>query len=363
MPASTIGSSILGGMAFRDKREANQRQQQQQERAQFNALDKERQTALFQDSQAVNTHLKNGQIDLARGVLQNRLGDLERLGGDPTDTNQIITLLNEDRVDEAMSILGSVEQVGIQQGYLNQAQSSATGATKLGTYTPSDYTVDTWSEFTKHGDPSKLVRYKKKINPKMSTKLEGELIKAQDASSNAGKSAREMELLADRFNDLDVGGGLQSTMSEALKDILGSQDEVTRIRKRYNSIRSSQATSNLPPGPASDKDIALALSGFPKENSNAKTIISFLKGQSKLERINEAYHFFKSDYFGKNKSAVGLLKAWKSKLSDKEFTSSIIGSENDNIKKALSEDQKAIEWAKNNPNDPRSQAILNRNKG
>ena len=133
-----------------------------------------------------------------------------------------------------------------------------------------------------------------------------------------------MELLASDFESLNVGGGLSSTVTETFKDILGSQDEVTAARKGFNSLRSSQAISNLPAGPASDKDIALALSGFPKENANASQVLGFLRGQSKLARIDEKYNEFKAEFISSNNSVKGLIPAWKAKLNDSDFLDSVL---------------------------------------
>ena len=83
------------------------------------------------------------------------------------------------------------------------------------------------------------------------------------------------------------------------------------MRRRFNSVRASQATQNLPPGPASDKDILLALSGFPKENASGRQIESFLRGAAKLESIDSAFQAFKSDLISETRSTKGLLKKWK----------------------------------------------------
>jgi hypothetical protein len=139
---------------------------------------------------------------------------------------------------------------------------------------------------------------------KLSSKAEKAIIDSQDAFFKSGESARKMELLADDFN---------------------------RARKRFNAIRSSQATSNLPPGPASDKDIALALSGFPKENANASQVMGFLKGQAKLARIDEKFNEFKAGFISNNNSVRGLIPAWKNQLGQEGFLDSIL-SPKDEIK-------------------------------
>ena len=118
---------------------------------------------------------------------------------------------------------------------------------------------------------------------------------AQTKSFDSGQQAREMELLARDLTQIDIGGGVTSTTSEKFKQVLGSQEAVTDIRRRFRGFRASQAVSNLPPGVASDKDIELALSGFPAENANSQTIQSFLAGQPKVARLVEGFNIVKSE--------------------------------------------------------------------
>tara|TARA_R110000850_G_C9670899_1_gene436745 strand:- start:12 stop:584 length:573 start_codon:yes stop_codon:yes gene_type:complete len=152
--------------------------------------------------------------------------------------------------------------------------------------------------------------------PEMSTAIEKQVVKAQDDYFKYSEQARLMDVLSKDISNIEIGGGLKSTLSEKFKNILGSTEEVTSLRLRFNAIRTSQATSNLPPGAASDKDIAMALSGFPKENANAETIISFLQGQKKLSKVNEKFAEFKADFFAVNNSPSGLIPAWKKYAKD-----------------------------------------------
>lgn len=146
---------------------------------------------------------------------------------------------------------------------------------------------------------------------------------AQTSAFKSGGEARELELLAKDFLSLDVGGGAPSTTSEKFKAVLGSQDAVSDQRRRFRAFRASRAVTNLPPGVASDKDIELALSGFPPENANNEAILSFLRGQAKLARLDEAYNLLKSDLISTQGDTRGLAKKWNEKLKDKDFQASL----------------------------------------
>lgn len=134
---------------------------------------------------------------------------------------------------------------------------------------------------------------------------------AQNQAFEAETTANEFDLLVDDFRGKGFGGGVKASVNEFLKDALGTQDEVSALRRKFRGIRASQATKNLPPGPASDKDIALALSGFPPENAPAEVIASFLTGASKMARIDQAFQSFKAEYISENKNSAGLIKAWR----------------------------------------------------
>lgn len=134
---------------------------------------------------------------------------------------------------------------------------------------------------------------------------------AQNQSFEAEKTANEFDLLVEDFRGKGFGGGVATSITEFLKDALGTPDEVSALRRKFRGIRASQATKNLPPGPASDKDIQLALSGFPPENAPAESIANFLEGAKKLARIDQAFQTFKAEYISENKNSSGLIKAWR----------------------------------------------------
>ena len=302
----------------------------------FNALEDSRKKAFFQDAQSGLRLLQAGNEQGFLNLANNRLEQIQKLGGDPSDVIDILQTYQSGDVDGTVQKLQAVEQGGVALGFLQdplerQIQEAKLAQLKSGNQNKAFKTAEQIEREVKV-EEEKLNLRKGELRqrqveaskPKLSAKAENAIIKAQDQYFESGKSARKMELLADDFNRLNVGGGLSSTISESLKAILGSQDEVTAARKRFNAIRSSQATSNLPPGPASDKDIELALSGFPKENANASQVLGFLRGQAKLARIDEKFHEFKAEYISNSGKAGGLISAWKSKLSEGGFLDDII---------------------------------------
>ena len=119
----------------------------------------------------------------------------------------------------------------------------------------------------------------------------------------ATQASGQMLDLATRLEKQGGGYGAFSTASEWLKGATGNQDAITQMRQEYARIRNNQALKMLPPGPASDKDISIAMQGFPKETADAATMASFLRGMAKLNQYTAATESAKSEWV----NAVGHL--------------------------------------------------------
>ena len=163
-------------------------------------------------------------------------------------------------------------------------------------------------------------KQEERISTKLSAGLEKSLIESQDKTVSAQRASSEFEILANQVDEL--GGGVATTTTETLKRLLGTQDDVTELRRRFNSIRLSEGLRNLPPGPATDKDMAEAFKGVPPENAPGTQIASFLRGAAKMARFDAAYNQFKSDFISNNSTAKGLNREWR-----KSVTSTVLGRE------------------------------------
>jgi len=137
------------------------------------------------------------------------------------------------------------------------------------------------------------------------------LTKYNDAAVTAQNMSGKFEYLASEFERLDPASGVAGTAHNFLKEITGSQDAVSEIRTEYMKLRASQLVKNLPPGAASEKDVQLALSGFPSPDANSKHMASFLRGLSKLQAFDEKFNTFKAEFLSEKGHERGMLKAWK----------------------------------------------------
>jgi hypothetical protein len=131
-----------------------------------------------------------------------------------------------------------------------------------------------------------------------------------DAFENASKAAE----LAARFREKASGlsGGLSAVLMENWKDIIGNQDDVTLLRKQYAQLRNNIGLKSLPPGAASDADVAIAFRPYPDETADPTYVASFLDGLAKQNMIAAEFNKFKASYLSKNRGDAGnLIPAWE----------------------------------------------------
>ena len=95
-----------------------------------------------------------------------------------------------------------------------------------------------------------------------------------------------------------------SSASDFLKKGAGFQGGMTQLRQEYTRLRNTAAIKSLPPGPATDKDIAMALKGFPSENASATDLSSFLRGMAKLQDVDASINNAKTDWLANNRGTL-----------------------------------------------------------
>lgn len=248
----------------------------------------------------------------------------------------------EQRATQTSELQNRLIELKIQQAQNNPNEPD------IGAVNPQDYTPESLEQFRKTGNyadlklrsrpaaderttaEKNLDRYQKLLEekkfdaakafgratgliPEMSASLTKEYIDAgktaQEASANAlrlGDLITDIDAVKDQF-----GGGVGVTWEEQYKTTVGDQDAVSNLRTRYIAVRNSEAMNNLPPGAASDADVALALRGVPPENANAETALSFLRGVQKLEEYVAKYNQAKLKYMDQNRDIVGFETEFK----------------------------------------------------
>jgi len=128
------------------------------------------------------------------------------------------------------------------------------------------------------------------------------------AAATSRQSAGQFNDLAKRLEAEGGGYGVFSSASDYLKRGVGFQGGMTQLRQEYTRLRNTAAIKSLPPGPATDKDIALALRGFPSETASAADLSSFLRGMAKLQDIDASINNAKTDWLTNNNGSLARAK-------------------------------------------------------
>ena len=220
-------------------------------------------------------------------------------GGDPSDTLALMDLPFEQQnfeLQDAINQVASVEQLfddGAEQQKLNLRQQEIDQRSKA-------FQLDQQKEARAAG--------------KLSAGLEKALLTAQDRTVEAQRNSNEFEVLAGDFERIGIEGGAASTFTEFLKGVLGTQDDVSEFKRRFNKVRLSEGLKNLPPGPATDRDVQEAFKGVPKDNASPEQVASFLRGAARLARFEAGFNQFKSDFISDKRTAAGLNKEWRKQV-------------------------------------------------
>ena len=120
----------------------------------------------------------------------------------------------------------------------------------------------------------------------------------QEEAASLEKDGVAARSLAKEFeaNLENIDSGALARLGEKWKTFMGNENKVSELRQQYRAIRNTAALGGLPPGAASDKDIEMAMSGFPTDTANPELIARWLRGVEKMsflasERANAHLQF------------------------------------------------------------------------
>jgi hypothetical protein len=297
------------------------------------ALDDTRKRAMAEDLFEARVLL---DADPARAVkfLEDRMSHIERLGGDPAETQALMQQIASGDIDAAKQGLDEDLVVAQRLGYLPKQEAKPLDGGKVvngqvimpngqggfkaapveGFKQDGGKAVDRQLRAKEIELAERAQQHKE---GKLSAGLEQRLAKVQNKTQDLARQANEAELLAQEYQrySSEIGSGVSSSFTEFLKGVFGTQDDATEFRRRYNQIRISRGLQNLPPGVASDSDVRLAMKGLPKEDASPEQVSSFLNGVAKIARIDAAWNMFQADYISDKKTGSGMLSAWRKKTN------------------------------------------------
>lgn len=151
---------------------------------------------------------------------------------------------------------------------------------------------------------------------KLSDYVTKQIDTASGEAAQADMDSGRYATLAQQLRKAKMYGGLKSSINEYIKELSGGQDDLTSLRKNVLQIVNSEAIKNLPPGPATDKDIELARQPFPSDKASPEYMANWLEAISRLNQKKAEYASFRAEFMSKNgsvrdKDGNSILSVWK----------------------------------------------------
>ena len=169
----------------------------------------------------------------------------------------------------------------------------------------------------------------------------------------------QSEKLAQDTGTPVIGGLLGSVRDFAVSDVAGLGDEITAFRTSLNEIQMQKALALLPKGPASDRDVQLALRASPDlKDYNEEQRLAALRGMKKIMEARRDYLEGKVTWMQvtNDANAIGYELHAEIKGYDKNIQS-LQETYSDAVKQIDDLVQRAIE-AQSNGNDKESQRLF-----
>jgi hypothetical protein len=150
----------------------------------------------------------------------------------------------------------------------------------------------------------------------LSAYAEKQLDMASTDAAEASSAASRYMTLADQIKASAMSGGLKSTWTEYIKEQTGNQDEVTGLRKQAMQIVNSEAIKNLPPGPATDRDIEMVRAPFPTDKASPEYVANWLSAVARLNEKRAEFSEYKANFISENgslrtRSGESLISSWR----------------------------------------------------
>jgi len=158
----------------------------------------------------------------------------------------------------------------------------------------------------------KIEREKLKASTRQMTDADNQRIAdAENAAGTFGNASRSATSQALRFETEKPSGGFRGNAYEGFKNFFGTQDDISALKTAFTEVVNTNIINSLPPGVASDKDIAMAMSGFPNKSWSHTQISQWLRGRAKLTAFAAEKEKLKSKYLNDNNGNLsGFTDMW-----------------------------------------------------
>lgn len=136
--------------------------------------------------------------------------------------------------------------------------------------------------------------------PKLSVNMEKGIETAVNNATASTNSADSMSSLAQQFRQEKPTTGLFGSANNMFAKLTGNETALRDLRIRQNALVNSQVLKFLPPGPATDRDVAIAREGAPSTWDDPEIVAKWLDANARLERRNAQFNEFKSEWMSAN---------------------------------------------------------------
>lgn len=190
-----------------------------------------------------------------------------------------------------------------------------------GKINPHDYSPQSIRRFHQHFVATGEMRHDfLEERQRLSSTEEKAILEAHKEMQTAGSAIGTIGNLSDRFEQAAVNGtyksGLYGSLDKWYKaNVSGKQTDMDALKTEYNGLKNKIVIESLPPGVASDRDIAIAREGWPPDNADPAHIAAFLRGVRKMQVIAYSQAMHKSNYLSSQQSPRGLTQDWQDKSS------------------------------------------------
>lgn len=278
----------------------------------FSGLSKTRQQRYIKTQLNAKVALELGDKEGALNYLDQHIKKVIDDGGDPRNSEYVRNLINSDQTDEALAGFQQMEEGLVQQGLLNEDKSFADKrqATKTAMdqrqlqsakYMDGGTLVtfrDGTQEFKEYDNKmvQAIKRYRRKFKPKLTAGQIGEIIDTQNAAADSRGLASTAQRISNQFAKKDPMAGLPAKGTELWKKIWGTEDEISSLRKDYTKVKNEFLVNGLPPGIASDKDVALINAGYLESTANAGQLSEFMASLARVQQDAAMYNEFRAAF-------------------------------------------------------------------
>ena len=159
-------------------------------------------------------------------------------------------------------------------------------------------------------DYSMLVRYDpySSVEQKTMTDLNSEALKGEEQLWRFQSLAEGVE----RFAAEGAAAGVPGRVEEFFRRTFGKENDLSALRTQFNNTINNAVLQSLPPGVASDKDIAIAMGGWPAGTSNPEFVASYLRVMRGVQGYKYAQTLYRARYMQQNRgSELGFLDSWQ----------------------------------------------------